>query len=108
MRLAYLTAGLAVLVAAGVWQVQADRADTAKDKKGPVTAALIKHGDYLVNRVALCSDCHTPRDAKGNFDRSKLLQGATLGVVPKKKTEGWMDKAPDITASGLAGEWKEE
>ena len=36
-------------------------------------------------------------------DRSRLLQGATLGIAPKQKTKEWADKAPDITSGGLAG-----
>jgi mono/diheme cytochrome c family protein len=106
MRLQYLAVGIALLVAAGVWQVQAQ--PEAGTKRSPEAADLAKHGEYLVNRVAQCGDCHTPRDAQGKLDQTQMLQGTTLGVVPKKKTEHWADKSPDITSAGLAGEWSEE
>jgi mono/diheme cytochrome c family protein len=98
MRLKYCAAGLAVLIAVGLWQVRA----------APDAADLTKHGEYLVSRVAQCGDCHTPRDAKGEPDRSRMLRGATLGFVPRKKTEHWADMSPDITGSGVAGKWSEE
>lgn len=107
MRLKRLLAGTALVVAVGVWQVRAEQGSGAKKEGGP-DADLRKHGEYLVNRVAMCGDCHTPRDAKGEPDKSKMLRGATLGIVPKKKTEHWAEKAPDITGGGLAGKWKEE
>jgi len=74
----------------------------------PEAADLIRHGEYLVNEVAHCSHCHTPQDPNGQLDRSRLLQGATLPIVPKKKTENWADRSPDITSSGLAGKLSEE
>jgi mono/diheme cytochrome c family protein len=108
MRLKHLAVGIAILAAVGIWQVRADPQAGPKQKSSPDTADLVKHGEYLVGRVAHCGDCHTPRDAKGEPDRSRMLQGTTLGVVPKKKTEPWADKSPDITGGGLAGKWSEE
>jgi mono/diheme cytochrome c family protein len=108
MRVKHLTVGIAVLVAVGIWQVRADQESGTKKKSSPDSTDLIKHGEYLVSQVAHCGDCHTPRDAKGEPDPSKLLQGTTLGVVPKHKTEHWADESPAITGGGLAGEWSEE
>lgn len=39
-------------------------------------------GQYLVERVGMCQDCHTPRDAQGQFDRAHWLQGAPLPFQP--------------------------
>lgn len=39
-------------------------------------------GHYLVEHVGMCQDCHTPRDAKGEFDRSHWLQGAQIPFQP--------------------------
>lgn len=72
-------------------------------------SALVRHGEYLVNQVARCGDCHTPRNAKGGLDMSRHLQGAEIWFTPKPKPRGsWEDEAPDITASGVAGKWTEE
>lgn len=35
--------------------------------------ALIARGDYLVNSVVLCGDCHTPMTAQGH-DLTRRLQ----------------------------------
>jgi len=42
-------------------------------------AALVERGDYLVNGVVLCGDCHTPRNADMSPDLSRRLQGAEIG-----------------------------
>jgi mono/diheme cytochrome c family protein len=44
--------------------------------------AQIQRGKYLVENVAMCADCHTPRDDKGQFDRSQWLQGNLLDFKP--------------------------
>ncbi len=71
--------------------------------------AQVKRGEYLVNEVARCIDCHTPRTADGNLDMSKLLQGAPTWFTPKIRPKGkWEDRAQDLTMSGLASKWGEE
>lgn len=49
-------------------------------------AALVERGDYLVNGVVLCGDCHTPRAESaaegGPPDLSRRLQGAPVMVPP--------------------------
>jgi hypothetical protein len=42
----------------------------------------IEHGRYLVERVAMCADCHTPRTDAGDYDRTQWLQGDVLGFKP--------------------------
>ncbi len=42
----------------------------------------IKRGQYLVERVAMCADCHTPRTEKGEIDKAQWLQGNTLDFKP--------------------------
>lgn len=46
-------------------------------------AALIERGDYLVNGVVLCGDCHTPRLENMALDESRKLQGAPLPGPPE-------------------------
>lgn len=43
--------------------------------------ALVARGDYLVNGVVLCGDCHTPR-VNGQLDLTRSLQGADLAPGP--------------------------
>src|SRR5215813_2293364 len=37
--------------------------------------SIVERGRYLVDTVALCNDCHTPRNANGSFDRTRYLSG---------------------------------
>jgi mono/diheme cytochrome c family protein len=108
MRFKCLIIGTAVLTAVGAWQAQAVPGSGAKKGGGPDTADLLKHGNYLVKGAILCSDCHTPQDDQGKPDLARLLQGATLPIRPKKETKTWADESPDITGSGLAGQWSEK
>jgi hypothetical protein len=43
----------------------------------------IEHGRYLVERVGMCGDCHSPRNDRGEFDGEHWLQGAVLGFKPE-------------------------
>lgn len=56
----------------------------------------IAHGKYLVENVGLCADCHTPRNERGEFDKSRWLQGSQLGFVPRGPMPAWADTAPSI------------
>jgi hypothetical protein len=67
---------------------------------GEPDAAMLKRGEYLVDAVCLCADCHTFRDWKGTLDRAHWLQGAKLDFKPTRITP-WADHAPGI--AGLPG-----
>ena len=53
----------------------------------------VQRGRYLVEALAHCAECHTPRNALGGLDRSKWMQGA-----PNPDGRG---RAPDITPQTL-------
>ncbi|HXT11557.1 MAG TPA: c-type cytochrome [Candidatus Angelobacter sp.] len=55
--------------------VPAAQAEPSKD-------ALVKRGEYLVERVSMCADCHTPRNETGQYDMTKWLQGNVLDFKP--------------------------
>src|SRR5262245_23502282 len=40
----------------------------------------VARGDYLVNSVAMCVQCHSPRDQRGNLIADKKLTGASIPV----------------------------
>ena len=66
-------------------------------------AAQVARGKYLVQHVAMCGDCHTPRDDKGMPLPGKELAGAPLGFKPLAPMP-WAPTAPEI--AGLPG-WKD-
>jgi mono/diheme cytochrome c family protein len=95
-----------VLIAAAAVLWRAPAAGQAKGNNKNEDA--IKRGAYLVNNVAHCGDCHTPRNSKGELDTTRHLQGAPIWFNTKIKFEHWESNAPDLTTSGLASKWGEE
>jgi len=60
---------------------------------------LVARGKYLVEGVAVCGQCHTPRDGAGNLDRSRWLEGGALWLQPAQPMADWPLKAPRIAGS---------
>lgn len=52
-------------------------------------------GAYLVESLAHCAECHSPRDALGGVRKDKRFAGG-----PNPEGEGWV---PNITQAGLKG-----
>lgn len=62
----------------------------------------ISRGRYLVERVAMCVQCHTPRSQTGELLETRYLQGAPVPVsAPPNFRIDWAYKAPAI--AGLPG-----
>jgi mono/diheme cytochrome c family protein len=64
-------------------------------------ASEIVRGEYLVRGVAMCQECHTPRDAEGELIPEQHLMGASMPVLPPAFVERWGRRAPAI--AGLPG-----
>jgi mono/diheme cytochrome c family protein len=72
-------------------------------------ATNLERGKYLVEDVARCQECHTPRTATGEFDKSQWMKGATLVGVPATPIAGWHQRSPDITStSALWTRWGQD
>jgi mono/diheme cytochrome c family protein len=72
---------------------------------GSVPPSKLERGKYLVDHVAMCGDCHTPRNENGELIQEKYLKGTPLSFKPTAPVPGWADKAPNI--AGLPG-WEEK
>ena len=59
-------------------------------------ASDVARGKYLVEAVAMCGQCHTPRDNNGNLDRTRWLQGSPVPWLPAKPDPNWPLSAPRI------------
>ncbi len=59
-------------------------------------ATLIARGKYIVEGVAGCGYCHTPRDRDGNPDHSRWLEGAPVFYEPARPIEGWANTVPRL------------
>jgi cytochrome c2 len=64
----------------------------------------VARGKYLVEEVAKCQDCHTPKMDNGNYIKSSWMKGAAIAVMPAVPTPGWHAAAPDITPNSAV--WK--
>ncbi len=87
--------GMLWIVLAGAAQVKAP-APAAAGPTGPVA-----RGEYIVNEVANCVQCHTPRSEEGELDRLRLLQGAPIPLTSPWANQKWAVRAPHI--AGLPG-----
>ncbi|WP_242524119.1 cytochrome C [Methylacidiphilum caldifontis] len=76
-----------------------------KPSSNPKIGEMIQHGKYLVEAVALCGDCHTPKDSQNRPIMDKWLQGATLAWVNQLSYKDWSSHA--VSLVGLPEGWKE-
>jgi mono/diheme cytochrome c family protein len=100
-RLSYLAIGilLALVLAASTFVPATAQSDqTANEKQ------LVRRGKYLVERVVICADCHSPRNERGEFIRDRWLGGSPLFFKPTVPIPDWTDMAVPI--AGLPG-WNE-
>lgn len=80
----------------------AGRTSSAQDANAP-------SGKYLVEEVARCQECHTPKTDSGEFDKVKWLKGAKQSVAPIGQIPGWHAQSPDITStSALWQRWGDD
>src|SRR5262245_42468423 len=61
-----------------------------------VSAEQLQRGQYLVEHVAMCVQCHTPRNAQGVLDHTRLFQGAPIPVPTPFPAQPWAFTAPNI------------
>jgi len=69
---------------------------------GSVDAAMAEsaaeRGDYLVNTIMACGNCHSPRDANGQMIKEKAFSGGLTFNTP-----GFVATAPNITPDRETG-----
>ncbi|HEV2177988.1 MAG TPA: c-type cytochrome [Terriglobia bacterium] len=61
-----------------------------------VPGGAAERGRYLVEDVGMCGECHSPRDAQGNLDRARWLQGAPTWFTPVHAMRNWAYTAPAL------------
>jgi mono/diheme cytochrome c family protein len=67
----------------------------------PAAAGDASRGDYLVNHVAMCVQCHSPRDPRGRIIDNERLTGAPMPVRGPSWSSEWAYRAPAL--AGLPG-----
>lgn len=68
---------------------------------GPEQNAQVERGRYLVHSVAMCVQCHSPRDGQGDLIPTQHLHGNTVPFPTPYKDMRWAVRAPHI--AGLPG-----
>jgi len=92
MKLSILISSLAALCIVGAGA-------TERASPSAQTADAVARGQYIVEGVAVCWTCHTPRDADGAPDRSRWLLGGPIGYQSTASTANWADIAPRVAGS---------
>ena len=91
---------LSATIAGGAAVAAQQNPAKAAAKQTPASTAPkagdIARGQYLVESVAMCTECHTPRDANGDLQRSAWLQGAPVWIMPVHPTSNWAMWAPAL------------
>ena len=71
-------------------------APAQKNAAAPAQQSQVERGKYLVEEVAMCGECHTPRDENGDPDNSRYLQGAPIWIMPVVRDTKWAMRAPAL------------
>jgi mono/diheme cytochrome c family protein len=73
-----------------------DAQPSSKSSEGSVA-----RGKYVVESVAMCGQCHTPKDPAGMPDRRRWLQGGPVPYQPSRPDPHWPINAPRIGGTPL-------
>lgn len=95
LMLGCLTASFLLMMAGPHLSAQ-EAKSSQKAPKNADQAKLIARGKYIVEGVAGCGYCHTPRDEKGVPDHNKWLAGAPVFYQPAQRIQGWPNTAPRL------------
>jgi len=93
--------GLAALIVGGRPEATSQTSMVAKSRSNE---SRVARGKYIVEGVAMCGMCHTPRTDSGEVDASHRLDGAFLWLKPAHPTENWPLKAPRIAGTPPASD----
>jgi mono/diheme cytochrome c family protein len=88
--------GLAALSVSG--RPQASKAASQGSNSGS-TGNRVERGKYIVESVAMCGMCHTPRTDAGEIDSGRRLDGAAVWLLPAHPVQDWPLKAPRIAGT---------
>lgn len=96
--LRFALAGAMALLALLMVRTPQTGAQEAKRPAGQpaATGGDIARGAYIVNSVAMCPTCHTPRTPDGQLDRSRWLQGGPVIYWPAQPNSNWPQLEPRI------------
>lgn len=77
---------------------------TTQMPKPAANESSIARGKYIVEGVAMCGMCHTPRNDAGEIDAGHALDGAAVWLLPAHPTGNWPLKAPRLAGTPPASD----
>lgn len=87
---------LLMVLAAYAIALYAQHSQNAQNAQGAPAGAGSARGEYLVEEVARCWECHTPMTGPEEWDRVRWLQGAPVWFRPVRPVREWAYWAPGI------------
>jgi len=93
-HIALLSAIFALLIPLAPKMIAAPQA-----KPSAGNAEQIARGKYIVEDVAMCGTCHTPRLANGQMDRSRWLLGGPVPYLPAWSDSNWPQLEPRLAGN---------
>lgn len=81
-----------------------DTKQTGEAAKNSVKATVIARGKYIVEGVAACGDCHTPRKQNNELDYNRWLAGAPVPYLAARPQPDWPIVAPRLAGSPPAND----
>ena len=81
--------GIVLVISVVIAFAQQKNAEPASEKNR-------ERGRYLTENVAMCIQCHTPREATGSMIRLKAFHGAPIPVGRPSQVDTWAEFAPRI------------
>lgn len=93
--------GLATFSISGRPQANAPASQTPKSR---TSESRVARGKYIVEGVAMCGMCHTPRTDSGEIDTGRSLDGAAVWLLPAHPTGNWPLKAPRLAGTPPAND----
>lgn|SRR5690348_17109380 len=86
-----ITAGLVSTAIAVSAQGQSPSQPRQKTEPQTTISGNIAHGAYIAEHVAMCVECHSPRDESGRIIQGQEFMGAPLPLNPPA---GWATRVP--------------
>jgi mono/diheme cytochrome c family protein len=103
-RFRYRTAIIAasvVLIPALIGAARRNSGEPVQQTGAAESSSPVARGEYLANRVAMCVQCHSGRDANGNILESEKFKGASIPMRSPYPNKEWAVRAPAL--AGLPG-----
>jgi len=89
-------AACALFIVGGFRPACGQETKRSEASKSSGSATEIARGKYIVEGVAACGDCHTPRLANGELDGSRWLAGAPVPYLSARPEPDWPIVAPRL------------